>query len=66
MGLIHTGEPAEQVLREGSADLIAIGRGALQDPFWPLHTAQAMGLDEDFEMWSEAGGPSGAPAVCAG
>jgi len=29
---------AEEVLRNGHADLLAIGKAALADPHWPLHT----------------------------
>lgn len=43
VGLITDGATAESVLTEGRADLIAIGREALYDPFWPLHQAHAMG-----------------------
>ncbi|CAA0120032.1 NADH oxidase [Halioglobus japonicus] len=35
VGRIHTPELAEQILREGSADLIAMGRPFLADPQWP-------------------------------
>lgn len=51
VGMIHTGAQAEQILQEGKADLIAIGRQLLFDPFWVLHAAQDLGLDEDFALW---------------
>ena len=35
VGRIHTPELAEQILQEGSADLIAMGRPFLADPQWP-------------------------------
>ena len=44
---------AEAILQEGSADLIAIGREALRDPFWPVHAAEALGCDPKFELWPE-------------
>lgn len=53
VGLILDGRQAEEVLRSGSADLVAIGREALFDPFWPLHQAREMGVDEDFAFWPE-------------
>ncbi len=43
VGLILDGEMAEAVLQDNRADLIAIGREALYDPFWPLHEAHKMG-----------------------
>ena len=33
-------------MREGRADLVAIGREALHNPHWPLHAARALGQDE--------------------
>ena len=51
VGLIIDGRHAEEILQDGRADLIAIGREALNNPMWPLHQAQALGLDERYEMW---------------
>lgn len=53
VGLILDGPQAEAILQAGDADLIAIGREALHDPFWPLHQAEAMGADPDFALWPE-------------
>ena len=52
VGLILDGPQAEKVLQDGDADLIAIGRQALYNPFWPVHAAQELGCDADFEMWN--------------
>ncbi len=51
VGLILTAEQAEEALRAGRADLIAVGREALYDPNWPLHAAQALGADPEMERW---------------
>lgn len=51
VGLIREPDFAEQILQDGRADLIAIGRQALVDPFWPLHAAQHFDIDPDFEKW---------------
>jgi 2,4-dienoyl-CoA reductase-like NADH-dependent reductase (Old Yellow Enzyme family) len=53
VGLILDGPQAEAILQAGDADLIAIARAALHDPFWPLHQAEAMGVDPDFALWPE-------------
>jgi 2,4-dienoyl-CoA reductase-like NADH-dependent reductase (Old Yellow Enzyme family) len=53
VGLILDGAQAEQILRDGDADLIAIGRQALYDPFWALHAAEALGCDPGFAMWPD-------------
>jgi 2,4-dienoyl-CoA reductase-like NADH-dependent reductase (Old Yellow Enzyme family) len=37
VGLIHDPSAAEAVLQAGDADLIALARGALEDPNWPVH-----------------------------
>ena len=52
VGLILNGPQAEAILRAGDADLIAIGRQALYEPFWPLHAARALGCDPDWAMWT--------------
>lgn len=50
VGLILDGPQAEAILQAGDADLIAIGREALVDPFWALHAAKALGV-KDFSAW---------------
>jgi 2,4-dienoyl-CoA reductase-like NADH-dependent reductase (Old Yellow Enzyme family) len=52
VGLILDGPQAEAILQAGDADLIAIGRQALYNPFWALHAAQELGCDSSFEMWT--------------
>ncbi|GAA5122639.1 NADH:flavin oxidoreductase/NADH oxidase [Haloechinothrix salitolerans] len=43
VGLITTASLAEQILKRGQADLVAIGRAALANPRWPLHAAVELG-----------------------
>lgn len=50
VGLLLDGPTAEEVLQSGRADIVAIGREALLDPFWPLHEARKMGI-EAFDDW---------------
>ncbi|GHF35883.1 NADH:flavin oxidoreductase/NADH oxidase [Seohaeicola zhoushanensis] len=52
VGLILDGPQAEAALQAGQADLIAIGRQALFDPFWPRHQAYDMGVNA-FADWPE-------------
>jgi len=49
VGLILTPQQAEEVAAK--VDLVAIGREALHDPNWPLHAAQALGVDAEFARW---------------
>lgn len=51
VGLIRTPDLANRLLETGYADLIAIGRQALFNPFWPLQAAEQMGMNEKFEHW---------------
>jgi len=56
VGLITTPEFADGVIREGQADLVAIGREALFNPHWPLHAAQVLGADPGFAAWPPSWG----------
>lgn len=42
VGLILTPDQANDIIAEGRADLVAIGRAALDDPNWPLHAERAL------------------------
>ena len=42
VGLITSPAQADQIIRNGSADLVLIGREILRDPYWPIHAAQAL------------------------
>jgi 2,4-dienoyl-CoA reductase-like NADH-dependent reductase (Old Yellow Enzyme family) len=53
VGVIVDPGQAEEILQTGGADLIALGREIMHDPFWPLHAAETLGVDIDFEMWPE-------------
>jgi len=56
VGLIATPAFADAVIRNGQADLVAIGREALFNPHWALHAAQALGADPGFAQWPPAWG----------
>lgn len=45
VGLITTPEMAEEIVRNGRADLVAMGRELLRSPYWPLQAARALGHD---------------------
>jgi 2,4-dienoyl-CoA reductase-like NADH-dependent reductase (Old Yellow Enzyme family) len=53
VGLILTPQQAEEALKTGRADLIAVGREALFDPNWAVHAAQALGADAEFARWPQ-------------
>lgn len=45
VGLITTGEEAEEVLTNGEADLIFIGRALLRNPYWPYEAAKTLNYE---------------------
>jgi NADPH2 dehydrogenase len=47
VGLITSGLQAEEILQNGRADLIAVGRELLRNPFWPRVAAEQLGIKID-------------------
>ncbi len=45
VGLITEAHQADAIIRDGQADIVFLARELLRDPYWPLHTAQALGAD---------------------
>lgn len=50
VGLIHDGPQAEAILRQGKADLVAIGREMLVNPFWALAAARTLGVQRRYDL----------------
>jgi 2,4-dienoyl-CoA reductase-like NADH-dependent reductase (Old Yellow Enzyme family) len=42
VGLITTAELADAIIRNGRADLVALGRELLRHPHWPLDAARSL------------------------
>jgi 2,4-dienoyl-CoA reductase-like NADH-dependent reductase (Old Yellow Enzyme family) len=42
VGLITAPAQADEIIRNGRADLVLLGRELLRDPYWALHAAQAL------------------------
>ena len=53
VGVIVEPEQAETILLKGQADLIAMGRELMYNPFWSLHAAQKLGADPDYNLWPD-------------
>ncbi|CAN5515219.1 NADH:flavin oxidoreductase/NADH oxidase [soil metagenome] len=51
VGLITEATQASDIILDGQADLICIGRQALFNPHWPLHAAIELFGDEGFALW---------------
>ncbi len=45
VGLITEPAQAEEILASGAADAVLLARRLLSDPYWPLHAAEALGVD---------------------
>jgi 2,4-dienoyl-CoA reductase-like NADH-dependent reductase (Old Yellow Enzyme family) len=45
VGFITTASQAEEILREGKADLILFGRELLRNPYFPLHAAKELNAE---------------------
>jgi 2,4-dienoyl-CoA reductase-like NADH-dependent reductase (Old Yellow Enzyme family) len=56
VGLIIHADQAEAILREGRADLVAVGREMLHNPNWPIDAAQKLGVEPGFAHVPQAYG----------
>ena len=50
VGLIRAPSHAEAIVAGGQADMVAIGRGFLNDPRWPWHAAEELGVRIDVPL----------------
>lgn len=48
VGFIVDPKLAEEIVSEGRADVVAIGRALLDNPRWALHAAATLGVDPDY------------------
>jgi 2-enoate reductase len=69
VGRLEVPELAEKVIAEGKADMVALGRGLLADPYWPVKVAEGRAEDirpcigcHDGCLWRFM---SGKPLSCA-
>ena len=51
VGMVVDAAQAESILQRGEADLVAIGREALRDPYWALHAQDALCPDPAYRDW---------------
>lgn len=51
VGMIAVAAQADQIVRNGQADMILLARARfLRDPYWPLHAAADLGLVGDWPI----------------
>jgi 2,4-dienoyl-CoA reductase-like NADH-dependent reductase (Old Yellow Enzyme family) len=48
VGIITTAELADEIVRSGRADLVALGRELLRHPHWPLDAARVLHASVDW------------------
>jgi len=58
VGLITRALQAETILMTGQADMIGLARAMLDDPRWPWHAAQELGVNLDYPRQYERAHPS--------
>jgi 2,4-dienoyl-CoA reductase-like NADH-dependent reductase (Old Yellow Enzyme family) len=51
VGLIVKARHAEEILREGRADFICLGRELLHNPNWPLHAIVELEGEDGYDVW---------------
>ena len=55
VGMIHGADMAEQIVANGQADMVSLGRAMLIDPYWPLHAANALRAKIEWPVQYERG-----------
>lgn len=50
VGLIVDAHQAEEILKRGQADLIAMARELLETPNWPVHAARELGIENEYSL----------------
>ncbi|MEO8191587.1 MAG: NADH:flavin oxidoreductase/NADH oxidase [Acidobacteriota bacterium] len=46
VGMISDPMQADQIIRNGQADMVLLAREELRDPYWPIHAAKVLGQSE--------------------
>lgn len=62
VGLITSPEQAEDIIRNGRADLVLLAREFLRDPYWPLYAGPPLGHTVPWPVQYLRAAPQGTPA----
>lgn len=65
VGLITQPAQAESVVADGEADMVLLARAALHDPYWPVHAAEALGVEASWPKQYLRGAPRHSPTRTA-
>ncbi len=60
VGMIAAPAQADQIVRNGHADIVLLAREFLRDPYWPVHAAEALGLAAEWPPQYLRAAPGGA------
>jgi 2,4-dienoyl-CoA reductase-like NADH-dependent reductase (Old Yellow Enzyme family) len=63
VGMITRARQAEEIIADGSADIVALGRGIMFDPRWAWHAAEELGVDTEYPRMYARCEPSQWPEV---
>jgi 2,4-dienoyl-CoA reductase-like NADH-dependent reductase (Old Yellow Enzyme family) len=61
VGLITTAAQADEILREGKADVVLLAREFLRQPYWPLQVAHELGFPISWPAQYLRAAPDGTP-----
>jgi 2,4-dienoyl-CoA reductase-like NADH-dependent reductase (Old Yellow Enzyme family) len=61
VGMIVAPEQADQIIRNGDADLVFLARELLRDPYWPMRAAKELGQTMAWPAQYLRAGPDKAP-----
>ena len=62
VGMITGAAQADQIVRNGQADMVMLARELLRDPYWPLHAATQLGVPAPWPAQYLRAAPHGSPA----
>ena len=61
VGMITQAAQADQIIRNGEADIVLLARELLRDPYWPLHAAEELGQTASWPAQYLRAGPRDTP-----
>jgi len=61
VGMITAPEQADQIIRNGDADLVFLAREMLRDPYWPMRAAKVLGQTMPWPAQYLRSGPPNSP-----
>jgi 2,4-dienoyl-CoA reductase-like NADH-dependent reductase (Old Yellow Enzyme family) len=62
VGMITEAQQADEIIRNGQADIVLLAREMLRDPYWPLHAAAKLGKSIPWPVQYLRAAPAGTPA----